>query len=58
MGMGRELDFFSQEKTKIREGNLVSIFKYLLPITKNDPSPTQRLTREVISCNKGHFEQI
>lgn len=56
--MGRELDFFSQEKTKIREGNLVSIFEYLLPITKNDPSPTQRLTREVISCNKGNFEQI
>lgn len=63
--MGREFGFFSQEKTKmIREGNLLSISKYLLVIAeKTDPSPTQRLTREgdtatVISCNKGSFEQI
>lgn len=62
--MGRELGFFSQEKTKIREGNLFSISKCLPVITeKTDPSPTQRLTREgdratVISCNKGKFEQV
>lgn len=64
LGMGRELGFFSQEKTKIREGNLFSISKYLLVITeKTDPSPTQTLTKEwdratVVSCNKGNFEQI
>lgn len=62
--MRRELGFFSQEKTKITEGNLLSISKYLLVITeKIDPNPTQRLTREVdrataISCNKGNVEQI
>lgn len=64
LGIRRELGLFSQEKTKLREGNLFSISKYLTSHYREDQAkPYSEAHRErdratATSCNKGNSEQI
>ena len=64
LGIRRELGLFSQEKTELREGNLVSTSKYLTSRYREDQAkPYSEAHREtgratVTSCNKWNSEEI